>query len=519
MLSLETPPYHPDFNMSAAEAALSHIRASENEGVYASADLLFKGAVFGRDSLKVGSDLLHVKPELTHEILLTMARFQGITNNPLNEEEAGKIFHEKRLDKDLDKTSKLIFEDLTSPQGKNWGKEWSEADACWRMVYFGSVDATPSFVRLLGEYCKAYGSGILQESVLRRDGTRTVMMESFKDATDWILRKIHDSPFGLVDYKRRNPTGIENQVWKDSKEFYVHPDGSTVNHEGAVASIEVQGYAYEALNLAAGLLPEQAEILRTTAQKLRQQTIDMLWQPADHFFAVGVDQGLNGHARVIRSEAANAGCLLDTDFFDGLPEEDRRMFVTAITEKLLGPDFLTEAGIRSRSLSEGSRVQFWDYHGSFVTWPKETQDIIRGLRRQGLPKLAEQLENRLLNTVQASQAFQEFFYVDEQGAAFIDEPSDNPDATEIKGSNIPERTQAWTVSAVLSVLADRLHGPVEVAEQASWQKRLEAHMLQQIPCVVFLRDETKLKQAYPHRPYKLLRHTSFVNFAAAEPVI
>lgn len=515
MQSIETLPYQSGLDMSAAEAALSFVRATENEGVYASADVLFKGAVFGRDSLKVGSDLLHVKPELTHEILLTMAKFQGVSDNTLNEEEVGKIFHEKRIDKDLDATSKLIFENLTSPEGKNWGKEWSEEDGCWRMVYFGSVDATPSFVRLLGEYCETYGDSILHENVLRRDGSEVTIKQSLQDASSWILKKLENSPFGLIDYRRQNPTGIENQVWKDSREFYVHPDGSTVNHEGAVASIEVQGIAFTALKQAARLLPEQSKELTTAAENLRSKTIEQLWQPENNYFAVGIDQDIDSKARIVQSEAANAGCLLDSAFFDELAEEDRRLFVTAIVEKILGPNFLTNAGIRSRSLAEGDRVPFWDYHGSYVTWPKETQDIIRGLHRQGLPRLAQQLENRLLNVVHASNAFPEFFYVDENNRVFINEPCDDIEVPEIAGSNSPERTQAWTVSAVLSILADQIHGPVEEVTQSPWQKRLEAHMLKQIPDINFIRDAEQLRSAYPDRPYRLVRSTRFIELPTA----
>lgn len=515
MSSIETLPERAGLDMNIAETALSFVRAAENEGVYASADMLFKGAVFGRDSLKVGSDLLYVKPELTHEILLTMAKFQGVSNNPLNEEEAGKIFHEKRLDKDLDATSKLIFEDLTSPEGKNWGKEWSEDDGCWRMVYFGSVDATPSFVRLLCEYTEAYGESILYESVRRRDGSEVTLMQSLEEASDWVTQKLQNSPFGLIDYRRQNPTGIENQVWKDSREFYVHPDGSTVNHDGAVASIEVQGITYTALTQAAKLLPKRAEQLMSAAENLRNQTIELLWQPENHYFAVGVDQDIYGNTRIVHSEAANPGCLLDSSFFDGLPEEDRRMYVTAIVEKLFSPDFLTDAGIRSRSLAEGDRVPFWDYHGSYVTWPKETQDIIRGLHMQGMPRLAQQLENRLLNAVHASDAFPEFFYVGEDGAALVNEPSDDPEAIEIAGSNSPERTQAWTVSAVLAVLADKIHGPVEDVPTNPWQKRLEAHVLQQIPNIEFVRETEELKNQYPNRAYRLIKSTKFIEFPTA----
>jgi glycogen debranching enzyme len=76
--------------------ALRSVTSKNGLGVYASSDRLFRGAVFGRDSLEVAEDLLYIKPKLVEKILLTLASLQGETQNKDNEEEPGKIIHEYR---------------------------------------------------------------------------------------------------------------------------------------------------------------------------------------------------------------------------------------------------------------------------------------------------------------------------------------------------------------------------------------------------------------------------------------
>ena len=50
---------------------LGLLRAPDHRGVYASLGALFRGAVFARDSLEVGEDLLNSEAELVKEIILT----------------------------------------------------------------------------------------------------------------------------------------------------------------------------------------------------------------------------------------------------------------------------------------------------------------------------------------------------------------------------------------------------------------------------------------------------------------
>lgn len=491
--------------------ALNLVRAKDGEGVYASADVLFKGAVFGRDSLTCGRDILYVKPDLTHEVLLTMAKLQGVRRSELNEEEYGKIVHEKRLDKDLDETSKLIFEELTSAEGKNWGKEWSDEDNSWRMVYYGSVDATPAYMQLLAEYIEYKGPAILEETVTRRDGKEVTIRQTFVDALSWTLQKLSHSRSGLLSYKRLNPTGIENQVWKDSREFYIHQDGTLANHADEIASIEVQALAYDALIRSAEVLPEQSDMLREIAHSLRQRTLDLLWLEEEQYFGVAVDVAADGTLRTMKTKAANAVALLDGSFFDGLPNHKRQQYVSSIVAMVMSDDFLTDAGIRSRALSEAHLVPFWDYHGSYASWPKETYSFIRGLRHQGFKGLAVQLENRLLNSVRRSGGFPELMYVDADGRVLHGQPNETADEDSIivQGSNKPEHIQAWTVTPIMAVITDRLYGPVEEPKQALWQTALEAKILQQIPNIPFYRNKHELEERYPLFSYVLARDHSF----------
>src|SRR5574337_85488 len=123
--------------MIPATLALRTVISRSGHGVYASSDTLFRGAVFGRDSLVVAEDLMTLKPQLVKRILLFLASMQGLEHRSANEEEPGKIIHEFRARKvdgrTLSGTPLKIFETLSS----RWGGNQSE------LIYYGSVDSTP----------------------------------------------------------------------------------------------------------------------------------------------------------------------------------------------------------------------------------------------------------------------------------------------------------------------------------------------------------------------------------------
>ena len=487
--------------MLPALVALRSVISKSGKGVYASSDTMFKGAVFGRDSLEVGEDLLALRPKLVQHILLTLASLQGVHSSDTTEEEHGKIIHEYRTaivdGKPLDDVSRHIFKELSS----RWGGNNRD------MAYYGSIDATPLFIRVTGLYCRKNGKGILDKPIAQRDGHTVPYREALELAVDWLMNKLADSSSDLLEYRSRNPHGIENQAWKDSREFYVHKNGELANRKQPIASIEVQGLAYDALLWGAKLLPHRTDELVQRAQDLRVRAIALLWRPKEHYFALGVDHRDDGSLRPIETHTANPAALLDGGFFDDLPDTEKKKYISGIVRHIMGSDFLTDAGVRSRSLAEKNLIKFWDYHGSFTSWPKETYDIAKGLRRQGLPKLAEELENRILNVVRKSRGYPEFVYVDFRGRVMTGPPTHQThgELSLIDSSNKPESIQAWTVSAVVAISNRRLPGrrPKKMP-QKRWQTELEREVLTHIPHVFPLRGPKQLTARYPDYPYKLV---------------
>lgn len=488
--------------------ALKKVTSKTGKGVYASSDTLFRGAIFGRDSLEVGEDLVSIKPRLVSQILLTLGSLQGLRSSDISEEEHGRILHEYRTSivdgKSLDDISRHIFNVLS----KKWGGNDKE------MTYYGSIDATPLFIRLAEQYVNVKGESILDYAIKRRDGSIAPFRQTVVLAIDWLSEKLASSSSGLLEYRSRNPHGIENQVWKDSQEFYVHKNGKLANHNQPIASIEVQGLAYDALMSGSKLIPDRKEELIKRAHELRDKTINLLWQPSFDYFALGLDHESDGKVRIIETVTANPAALLDTRFFEDLPYKDQKVYITGLVKNITGADFLTDAGVRSRSLKEKDLIKFWDYHGSFTSWPKETYDIARGLRRQGFPLLAEELENRILNVVRKSKNYPEFVYVDFRGRVMAGPPDPKTHgelSLVVDSTNRPESVQAWTVSAVIAILNNRSivsslspskHRKT-INHQHNWQRELENQVLTHIPRVPMLRNGKALEARYPDYKYYL----------------
>jgi glycogen debranching enzyme len=482
--------------------ALSSVTSKSGKGVYASSDTLYKGAIFGRDSLEVAEDLMTLKPKLVTSILLTLASLQGKQVNSENEEEPGKIVHEYRntvVDgRPIKGMSKEIFNKLSS----KWGGDSRE------LAYYGSVDSTPHFLRVLDSFCQTYGNEILDRQIIGRGNSKSTMKEIAVRAADWLTDRLAKSRSGLLEFQKINPHGISNQVWKDSEEFYVHVDGQIANHRAPISSIELQALAYDALQSAARFMPEGSSKYEDLAKQLQQRTIELFWSESTASFSLGSDYDDQGKLRIIKTSAANQAALLDSSIFDSLPEDERHKYVAGIVEVIMSSEFLSDAGIRSRSLSNADLIPFWDYHGSFVSWPKETYDIAKGLRRQGFPLLARQLENRILNVCLSYKAYPEFVYVDDAGRVLASPPSGHThgELVIVNGTNAPERVQAWTVSAVIAIIDSRLKNKLRLAPkvtQNAWQLKLEETILSRTALVNRHINPISLKYHYPHYKYKI----------------
>ncbi len=432
--------------------------SADQLGIYASMGPNFTYAVFGRDSIEAAEDVLGTHQHLARNVILTMARLQGTKTDTISEEEPGRIHHEYRSTvingQHIPENSISVMREL---------QKWWGGDGTDTLLYYGSFDATPLYIRFVGKYIKEYGNAILEETISNKDGQELTVLESVQRATDWLVSKLEASEWGMLEFKRINPNGIPTQAWKDSPTSYLHTDGSTANTDDGLASIELQGYAYDALLAAAELAPERQSDYKSLAAMLQKSTIDHLWMPEVQFFAQGLDRDEFGNRRQIRTLTSNAGLLLESRLLQGMPASETAHYVEAVARKLCGPEFLTDAGIRSRSIDHKDLLPFVDYHGSYTVWPKETYDIAKGLRNFGYHHLADQLENRIIRSVEASGDFYEFFYVEENGEVYYDQEAAIKHFSEKSpGMNIPipEPGQAWTISAMIAALHHRKHANI-----------------------------------------------------------
>jgi glycogen debranching enzyme len=427
------------------------VRAPLHQGVFASSGKNFRWAIFGRDSIEVAEDLLASDPNLVVDIILKLATLQGVKTDERSEEEEGKIHHEYRSlgisGNGLPDTAKRTLHRLQS----FWGGEGTDD-----MIYYGSFDSTPLYVRLVGRFVEAYGAEILAREYVAKNGETKDIRHSIERATTWIATKVANSPWRLLEYKRMNRQyGITNQAWKDSITAYLHEDGTWANFDGGVASVEIQGYAYDCLLAGAKLTQDEnaANAWKKLAVELKENTIKYLWMEDRQFFAQGVDRDGSGQTRQIKTRTSNVVGLLESKLLLDIPQNQ---YVQKCVKTLLDTSvFLTEVGIRCRDITFDSRLEFADYHGGNTVWPKETYDFAKALRRHGFENEANDLERRIVASIAEVGEFCEFFYVDDNGTVYYD-PIDgmrrfeNPYSDQ--KSPIPESDQAWTISAFVGSL-------------------------------------------------------------------
>jgi len=454
---------------SRLEFALDRVKS--DQGVAASDWALFRGAIFGRDSLIVALDLLETHPELVRTIILSLARLQGTRYEALTEEEPGKIHHEhrtlfhngRRLKPDAANLVARISQERSIGSGEGF-------------TYYGTVDATVQFVRVVASFARQYGPELLDRPFEHRDGETRTVRDSLLAAVGWTASQLEDSALGLLEFRRTNPHGLKWHVLRDGTASYVHADGQLANTAAPVASLEVQGLAYDALLDAAELFPghPDAATWRALAARLRLHTLLLFWMPEQQYFAMGIDRDAENRPRHLEVITGMPGELLDTRFFDDLPRPyDRHRLLEPIVRRLYSKDLMTPVGPRMRSLHRHADIlPYTDYQGAYTSWPVITGIIARGLIRQGFEPLARDLEHRLLAGIDRVQACAEFIYVDGTGRPAVRSYAPRSGRAEFFATNLPELRQAWTVSAALHAIR-RLPSP----KTGQWEQNLSADIL------------------------------------------
>jgi len=331
----------------------------------------------------------------------------------------------------------------------------------WGWPYYGSVDATPEFIRTLAAYCHVSegNSQLLFESFRAKNGEMRTMGDALVNAVNWMTARMDANPEGIIEFKSVLPQGIENQVWKDSWDAYHHANGTLANHKQGIASIEVQITAYNALFDAADLYERrldrasEAEDLRARAMRLGEQILEKFWcDDKGGYFVLGTDRDDNGQLRQLRVRTSNMGHVLNSDLLAG-NDPDKKLRREAVMRQLLSPELLNISGIRTLA-SDEVRFRAGSYHCGSV-WLWDTHHIAKGMRRLGYTDEADELDRRILNVVNITRVFPEYVRGDFSGVPSINQRTINIWDENYQRINKleqpPQEVQAWTVAAILAI--------------------------------------------------------------------
>jgi glycogen debranching enzyme len=315
--------------------------------------------LFGRDSLLTAWMALIADASLAHGVLETLARLQGTMEVPDTEEQPGRILHEIRFGRSRD--------------GDLDGGE----------VYYGSVDATPLFVMLLGELRRWDSADELVDRLLPHADR----------ALEWISGYGDVDGDGFVEYQRRTETGLSNQGWKDSWDAIRHADGQLARPP--IALCEVQGYVYAAYIARAHLAAEAGDAAgqerwTACARELYQRFNEQFWVEELGTYALGLD----ADKRPIATVASNVGHCLWT----GIVDPDR---AGRVADRLLAPDMFNGWGVRTLAASMAAYNPV-SYHNGSV-WPHDNALCAAGLSRYGFADHANRIIVGQLDVAAARQ--------------------------------------------------------------------------------------------------------------------
>lgn len=314
--------------------------------------------LLGRDALLTSLFALPYHPRPAAATLLALAATQATESDAGTVAQPGKIVHEVRH-----------------------GELAHFGQVPYRR-YYGSVDATPLFLVVLGAYVERSGDVALA----RR------LEPHARAAVGWMLDHGGLTSRGYLVY-RADQGGLANQNWKDSPGAICSADGTRPT--GAVMAAGAQGYAYDALRRTAWLArtvwedEKYAALLEQAAADLRDRFQRDFWMPERSFPALALDGG----GRQVDALASDAGHLL----WSGLLDKE---YGEIVGRRLLEEDFFSGWGVRTLAAGQPAYHPLSYHRGS--VWPHDNALITLGLARYGLHDEARTVAHALVDAAAAT---------------------------------------------------------------------------------------------------------------------
>lgn len=374
------------------------LRQPTPRGWCLSAGLPWFAVAFGRDELVTGLQTLPLMPALSRDILAVLANYQGSKEDTFTEERKGKIMHELRLG-EMARCREIPF-----------------------IPYYGTVDATPLWLVLLGRYSQWTGDYELAKKY----------WNNAEQALEYLDKS---SAGGYLSYGGAG--ALSNQGWKDSGDSIMYSNGELA--KAPIALCEVQGYLYESWKSTADLAArfgkvKLAEKLNAQAAALRSKFQKDFWLKDRNMVALALD----GQGKPCDVIASNAGHLLGTGILT--PEQE-----TLVAQRLVKPDMFCGWGVRTLS-SQEKRYNPMSYHDGSV-WPHDNGMIVSGMSRAGKSSEA----NLVMQGVLDAARFQSNTRLPELFCGFTKTEFKEPVPYPVSCS-----PQAWAAGSMLQMLMANL---------------------------------------------------------------
>lgn len=345
--------------------SLADLRLLTTEGPnpgerYVAAGVPWYATLFGRDLLITGLETLAFRPAIAVEALQVLAARQAVDVDDWRDAQPGKILHELRTG------------------------EMARAGEVPFAPYYGTVDATPLWLMLLGSVYDWTGDRDLVDSLWPNAMAALRWIDDYGVGAD-----------GFIDYECRSSVGLVNQGWKDSSDGIIDRSGAIL--EPPIALAEAQGYVYSAKQSMARLADMRgnaslARRLEAEAEDLRARFEKAFWLPDRHYYAMAL--GKDGR----RADAigSNPGQCL----WAGIIAEEHAANVAA---RLMARDLDSGWGIRTLAAAQPGYNPI-GYHTGTV-WPHDNALIIAGLKRYGFHAQANALAGKIF---EAAQRFDDY---------------------------------------------------------------------------------------------------------------